>query len=247
MAVFHCVAQLGQRSSEPSAAAETDLELINQQAPQALKREDVYIRSMVLCSNQLCESDWCRFSEQALEQIAGLVVGESVLAGHDRRSLPVGRFFRAEVVESNGRAAGSEQADPDRPGRWVRAWFYWLRETEGAEDLLRKMDGGIYREVSIAWRYRGGRCAICGEPLAVCPHEVGGVYDGQRCYCWIDEVLEVLEGSLVYRGADRSTTILGEHHQPTIHTMPAQRTIPVELEQIVAFEIAPLLNSANHP
>ena len=203
---------------------------INRLSQKQLNRDQVYIRSMYLCSSQLCETDWCRFSDRALEQVAEKVVGESVLAGHDKRSLPVARFFKAATVER------PEIPDPQtgEPGKWVRAWFYWLKGTQGAQDLALNMDGGIYREVSISWRYRGGRCSICNRPTHTCPHVSGASYDGKRCFTWIDDVLDVLEGSLVYRGADRETGIAGEHGEAAVPE-------PTDIERLLTFEVGPFL------
>lgn len=191
--------------SDP-AVPDDHLALINRLAQTPLAPDDVYIRSMYLCSNQLCESDWSRFSDRALDQIRDKVVGESVLAGHDKKSLPVARFFKAAVVDR------PDVPDPETglPTKWVRAWFYWLKATHGARDLALNMDGGIYREVSISWRFRAARCAVCNHSPRSCPHVPGEVYDGVGCYQWIDEIVDVLEGSLVYRGADRSTGIAGD-------------------------------------
>jgi hypothetical protein len=213
-----------------------DLNRINQLAQTPLSRDQVYIRSMYLCSSQLCESDWCRFSDQALAQICQQVVGQSVLAGHDKQSLPVARFFKAVLVER------PEVLDMETslPTRWVRAWFYWLKETQGARDLALNMDGGIYREVSISWRYRGGRCSICGKAQHTCPHVSGEMYEGLRCYTWIDDILDVLEGSLVYRGADRKTGIAGEHHGAWL-----PRTD--DLERMLLFEAGPVLEEEMKP
>ncbi|MCG3197206.1 MAG: hypothetical protein HUU16_11805 [Candidatus Omnitrophica bacterium] len=211
------------------AEDEEHMRLINRLAASPLERDQVYIRSMYLCSSQVCETDWRRFSDRALEQIRDKVVGESVLAGHDKRSLPVARFFKARIVER------PEVPDPETgaPTRWVRAWFYWLKETQGARDLALNMDGGIYREVSISWRYRGGRCSLCGRAPRSCAHVPGEVLDGARCFIWIDEVVDVLEGSLVYRGADRETGIAGERHHGVSES-------GVDLERLLLFE-APLL------
>lgn len=211
--------------TSPEAEDEEHMSLINRLTQTPLTRSQVLIRSMYLCSSQVCDSDWSRFSEQALRQICGKVVGESVLAGHDKRSLPVARFFRAALVER----PDVPDAETGQPTVWIRAWFYWLADTQGARDLALNMDGGIYREVSISWTYRGGRCSICGRSPHSCGHAPGQVYDGQRCYIWIDEILDVLEGSLVYRGADRETGITGEHDV----SMESETS---ELERLLAFE-----------
>ncbi len=204
---------------------EEHMHLINRLTQTPLSRDQVFIRSMYLCSSQLCESDWSRFSEQALRQICGKVVGECVLAGHDKRSLPVARFFKAALVERPEVPDG----ETGQPTLWIRAWFYWLADTQGARDLALNMDGGIYREVSISWTYRGGRCSICGHSPHTCGHVPGQVYEGQRCYTWIDDIAEVLEGSLVYRGADRETGITGEHEA----SMEPESS---SLERLLSFE-----------
>jgi len=201
----------------PERAAPDPMPEINALSPAPLARGEVYIRSMVLCTDLLCESDGARFSESALGDIARRVVGVSVLCGHDRRSLPVARFFRAEVVEL---PAHNELSG--RPARGVRAWFYWLAGTSGAEDLLRNIDGGIYRAVSISWRYRADRCSICGAGRGGCSHVAGQVYAGALCHRIIDHVDEVLEGSLVYKGADTAAVLAGEHaasgaHETRVH------------------------------
>ena len=210
---------------------------INHLSQKPLAEDQVYIRSMYLCSNQICESDGCRFSDRALQQICEKVVGESVLAGHDKRSLPVARFFKASVVDR------SEIPDPEtgQPTRWVRAWFYWIKETQGARDLALNMDGGIYREVSISWRYRGGRCSICDNAPHRCSHIRGEQYEGQVCYTWIDEVIDVLEGSLVYRGADRETAILGDHSDQAEQESDSE--IDSNLHDLLFFEHSPFLKS----
>ncbi len=179
-----------------------DLEAINRFAAVPLQPENVYVRSMYLCSSQPCPSDGCQFTRGALDEIAERIVGQSVLTGHDRSGLPLARFFKAAVVE---RAPN----DGNESLLFVRAWFYWLRETSGAKDLLLNIDGGIYREVSLAWKYDAWRCSICHAANGSCGHRVGESYGGQTCYRLIDHVAEVLEGSLVYKSADRDTYLAG--------------------------------------
>ena len=185
-----------------AGSSDEDMESINRLAPAPLRADQVYVRSMFLCSTQPCQTDGCQFSRSALEQIAKLVIGQSVLTGHNRSSLPLARFYKAAVIERD--SAGNKE-----PVYFVRAWFYWLRETSGAKDLLLNIDGGIYREVSLAWKYNAWRCSICNEENGRCGHSVGEVYDGQKCYRVIDRVTDVLEGSLVYKGADRDTHLSG--------------------------------------
>lgn len=179
-----------------------DIGLINKIAPVSLSARQVYARSMYLCSSQPCPADGCQFTRKALEQIAGLIIGQSVLTGHNRASLPIARFYKA-TVEQRGINEAME------PVYFVRAWFYWLRDTKGADDLLLNIDGGIYREVSLSWRYSSWQCSICQSKNSECGHRTGELIDGKRCYRLIDQVSEVLEGSLVYKAADTNTTLAG--------------------------------------
>lgn len=179
-----------------------DLARINQLALEPLSPESVLVRSMYLCSDALCEADWGRFSRLALDQIARLLPGESLLCGHNKQALPIGRFYRAEVVDRSLPSGSSRH--------WVRGWFYWLRGTQGADDLARNIDGGIYREVSISWRFRHAVCSICQENIRACPHTPGRIYHSRRCTYTIDQIEDVLEGSIVYRAADRAATFSPE-------------------------------------
>jgi len=187
------------------ALSPEDLALINRLAPRELTADEVYVRSMYLCSDQVCAADWGRFTGNALRRICDLVVGRAVLRGHDRASLPLARFYRAEVVPRSGEA----NADTGEAAQWVRAWFYWLRGTTGARDLLLNIDGGVYREVSISWRYRTAACSICGDDIRVCEHTPGRSYGERVCHFVVDDVVDVLEGSLVYRGAESQALLAG--------------------------------------
>lgn len=181
-----------------NTVSEQDMALINQLTHTPLRADQVYVRSMYLCSTQPCESDGCRFSRSALDEIAERIIGQSVLSGHNRQTLPIARFYKASVIEQG-------QDNQNHPIHFVRAWFYWLRETSGAKDLLLNIDGGIYREVSLSWRFNTWRCSICHTENGRCEHQVGVVYQGQTCYRLIEHIADVLEGSLVYKGADRNT------------------------------------------
>ena len=199
---------------------ERDLEMINRQSQTKLGPEDVNVRSMWLCSDRFVESDGLRFSHSALENIANQTPGISAMVGHNRTGLPIGRFYHAEI-QTRGEEFPNEITG--QPAEWVRAWFYWLRDTEGAEDLLKRIDGGIYRDVSISWRWKTASCSICGEEwdgwwFYPCEHVPGERYPIKRedgsveqrlCYFEISEVTRVLEGSLVYAGADQGAELAG--------------------------------------
>ena len=172
------------------------IELVNQFSQMPLSRNDVYIRSMYLC-NDIIDAYASCFTKESLEEICGLIVGESVLKGHQHSSLPIARFFKAKVVERDDH-------------NWVRAWFYWIKDTEGSLDLQRNIDGGIYREVSISWRYQTATCSICSQDIRKCAHIPGDYYDDELCFYKMSDICEVLEGSLVFKGGQKGTFLTGE-------------------------------------
>ena len=195
------------QDSYPESQQDQFMEWINRLARRPLRPEQVYIRSMYLCSDRLCAQDWGRFNLGALEQICKMIIGQSVIVGHDRSRLPIARFFYAEIVQRKDDLVD----ELGEPVHWVRAWFYWLKDTQGARDLMLNIDGGIYREVSISWRYRLALCSICGKSIQDCSHVPGKFYGERRCTFTIEEIAEVLEGSIVYKGAETRTGFGGSH------------------------------------
>jgi hypothetical protein len=131
--------------------------------------------------------------------MAELVIDAPVLVGHDHQKLPIARNFKAEIVEKNGTA-------------WLAAHFYWLASSDGAENLLKNIDGGIYKEVSAAFLFETPECSICGRDVRGCEHipfrqyalPNGSLRPG---FFWYRNVSKILETSLVFRGAVPGTKI----------------------------------------
>jgi len=173
--------------------------LINQniKPPTPLTADDVYVRAMYIVSDQV-NSFGGRFPLEEHDRLAGLLVDSPVLVGHRKDRLPVGRNFHAELVERDGHP-------------WVKCYFYWLRSSDTEGQLLGNIDGGIYKECSIAFTFNLPACSICGRDIRRCEHEPFETYekDGSEEVCHFDyrEIEKVLETSLVYRGAVPETAI----------------------------------------
>lgn len=185
----------------PKSEAGAELiELINNRIKpnQPLKEDDVFIRKMFLGSDQI-NSFGGRFDRNELVKMAELVVDAPVLVGHDHQKLPIGRNFKAEIVEKNGAA-------------WLVTNFFWLADSEGAENLLKNIDGGIYKEVSAAFLFETPECSICGRDIRTCEHVPFRRYalpsgSFAPAFFWYRNVFKVLETSLVFRGAVAGTRI----------------------------------------
>ncbi len=183
---------------EPAQEQDVNIVMINRYTVggTTLTRADVEIRSMYLCNDQIDSYD-SRFTLEALNQIVDLIPGQPVLTGHDYESLPVARYFKAELENKAS-------------VNWVRAWFYWLKGVDGSADMARNIDGGIWREVSIGWRYSKDTCSICGKSIRECEHAPGQTYAGKKCYYEMSDIEKVLEGSLVFSGGQNNTHMAGE-------------------------------------
>lgn len=169
---------------------------------------DVYIRRMLIVSDRVNSFGGC-FPAEEHSRLAELLVDSPVLVGHRKDSLPIGRTFHAEAVERDG-------------ARWVLGYFYWLKATDGAEDLRRQIDQGIVKECSIGFVFGRAECSICGNDIRECEHQplvtyrVGG--HERECHFDYRDIRKVLETSLVYRGATPGTKVGAELAVPQIGT-----------------------------
>lgn len=173
--------------------------LINQNVkpPTPVTADEIQVRAMYIVSDQI-NSFGGRFPVEEHHRLAELLIDSPVLVGHRKDRLPVGRNFHAELVERDGRP-------------WVKCYFYWLRSADADESLGDNIDGGIYKECSIAFTFNSPTCSICGRDIRRCEHEPFETYEksGTDVVCHFDyhEIEKVLETSLVYRGAVPKTSL----------------------------------------
>lgn len=129
---------------------------INKYTGEPLKEDAVFVRKYILCHNGI-DRDIERFSEPLLEDFARTLPGKSFLKVHDTFSLPIGLFFEASTEEMTPEAfkdlSGEDLKLP--PGvemaKVVISWLYILKE-DFNEKLMKQIDGGIYRHISIGFK-----------------------------------------------------------------------------------------------
>ncbi len=169
----------------------------------ALSPEDVSLRRMALCNDQYDRTHE-RFSESFLKRLAETIVGKSVLAHHDKRDYPLGRFYRASVQRD---ASG---------WLWLSCDCYMLKSPEN-EALRREIDAGVVSFVSVGFRGGTCYCDLCGLNVWSwdCPHMPGRSYDTDRgrqvaTATWQDPegTAEAVEGSFVWLGAQYEARII---------------------------------------
>lgn len=176
----------------------SDIDLINKHTLEPLKEEDVFTFKVQLCDNDV-DRVGDKMSDKFLNEVADKVKGVAGLKDHDWSvENQVARLYDAQVVEDeeNTTVLGERR-------KYVQGSAYTLAKNR---EMIDKINSGILKEVSISFNSEGDTCSICGKPMCKdgsdighCEngHVAGQSYDGQLCYNKIDNLMDILEWSLV--------------------------------------------------
>lgn len=168
------------------------LEHLNKFTRKELSAEEVYIFPVTLCDNEI-DRDNERFSVKALEKMAEKFVGVTGIFDHNPKGEnQTARIFLTEVVKEDRVNSLGE------PYTYLKGYAYMVRTASNA-DLIREIDGGIKKEVSVSCSAERQSCSICGADRRVkpCRHVKGRKYDGKRCFLTLDDILDAYEWSFV--------------------------------------------------
>jgi hypothetical protein len=192
------------------ADSEADIALINQYSVKELTSQDVFCFSIILCDNEV-DRDMERFTNESLDKLAPLFLGKSVLFDHRwSAEKQVARLYRTFVEELK------EKTTMGEPKKVLRGSAYMLRTEETAE-LIKAIEGGIKKEVSVGCRMGGCKCSICGEKFSynwqtgkeLCEnnHFKGDTYDGKMCVGDLVDPKDAYEVSFVAVPAQRGAGV----------------------------------------
>jgi hypothetical protein len=189
------IQKLMEQTTEPTPGTpgEEDLALIHTWTRRELAPEELYVFRANLCDNEI-DRDGERFTRAALEALAGLFVGKTGLFDHSGKTGDqVMRVYAAEVVDDPARATKTGE-----PYAALRVKAYLLRGGEN-EALIRAIDGGIKKEVSVSCAVKRVACSVCGRAYGRdgCSHRKGEAYDGALCHAVLDEPTDAYEFSFV--------------------------------------------------
>lgn len=164
---------------------EEDLSLINKQTLRPLGAEEVFVFRLAACDNQV-DRDWERFTDSALEKLASLFVGKTVLMDH---AWSAGKQT-ARVYDAYVETVGEVK-------RLVLRCY--MPKTEVSAPTITSIESGILRECSVGCAVDRVVCSICGadQTKTCCAHVAGREYDGQRCVMELDSPRDAYEVSLV--------------------------------------------------
>lgn len=196
-----------------------DLALINQQARAKLTEEQVYTFAVRLCDNEV-DRDFERFPRKSLERLAQLYVGKSGIFDHNwSAGVQAARLYKVEVVDEP-----TEQTSAGDSVAWLKGYAYMVR-TEGNQDLIAEIEGGIKREVSVGCAVARETCSICGATYGSCPHRKGAIYDGRLCFFDLEDPVDAYEWSFVAVPA-----------QPGAGVVKSKRYSGAEISQDIPFQ-----------
>ncbi len=173
---------------------ETELGLINALSRSPLKAEEIYTFAVCLCDNEV-DRDNERFDIPALQGLAELFVGKAGLFDHHWSAQgQTARIYRTELVQDK-----TLTTSVGEPYTCLKAYAYMVR-TETNADLIREIEGGIKKEVSVSCAVADTVCSICGNPLGDrerCVHTKGRWYGNQLCCGILQNPTDAYEWSFV--------------------------------------------------
>lgn len=181
------------------ADAAKDIGLINQYSLKELTPDDVMCFSLVLCDNEV-DRDKEKFTVQSLETLAKMFVGKTGIRNHNwSMENQVARLYRVELQKTAEKNSVGEQL------MQLMGSAYMLRTPEN-ESLIKSIEGGIVKEVSVGFGIKKLTCSICGEQLkrswwepTKCKNEhvKGMTYDGASCIGLMEAPTDAYEFSFV--------------------------------------------------
>lgn len=222
----------GVPSVETVAPDDRTMEEINALALSPLEAEEVFAFAVRLCDNEV-DRDRERFTIPALGELAKLFQGKPGLFDHSWTAEgQAARIYRTAVITDEGKTTSAGE-----PYTWLKAWAYMVR-TEDNASLIREIQGGIKKEVSVSCAVGESRCSICGEDLRTsdtCPHVKGREYGGRLCYGILDRPTDAYEWSFVAVPAQPQAGVTKgyEQHGLTLKALAqAQPSLAEELEAL---------------
>lgn len=143
-------------------------EIIKDRFCTTAKREDVYIFKIKL-ADDLVDKDYECFDKTAIIQMKDLFVGKHGFCGYD----VTGRIVKT-FTQINEKTDAFE----------LWAYAYIIRESRSA-DVIKEIEKGIKKEVTISCCVKERVCSICGNNFAYCGHNKKQWYDNNKCCCTI--------------------------------------------------------------
>ena len=172
--------------------------------------DELFVFDVELCDDRV-DRDGERFDAETLREFAPMFVGKTGIFDHEWSAKgQTARLFECEAVEVGDGAGGADGCayGGSSVGRRtvLRGRAYML--CAGNEQLIREIEAGIKREVSVGVAVRERRCSICGGVGGGCGHVAGREYGGVKCVRVLHGAADVYEWSFVAVPAQKGAGIV---------------------------------------
>jgi hypothetical protein len=179
------------------------LEELNKFTKRENNPDDIFIFTVKLCDNKI-DRDNERFTESAIEQMEKLFIGKSGFVGNNCQA----RIFKTYIEHV------ADQTCMSKNHMTLFGVAYMIR-TESNKDIIKEIESGIKKEVSISCSCLKKTCAVCGKNILKdgknvlkesCDHVKGKEYTFAtdclfnhtfKCYYEISDITDVYEWSFV--------------------------------------------------
>ena len=178
--------------------------------------DEVFIFSVILCDNDI-DRDYEQFSCASLNKLKELFVGKTGIFDHNASGTnQTARIFSTEVLADCGKLNSLGE-----PYTYLKANAYMIR-TDSNADLIKEIDGGIKKEVSVSCTASIQKCSVCGANLnkKACSHIKGKTYNGKLCYVILDDITDAYEWSFVAVPAQKNAGITKFFSGNTVEKAP---------------------------
>lgn len=169
------------------------IEKLNKFTRREMSEDEVYIFDVILCDNDI-DRDGERFSAKALKTLESLFVGKTGIFDHNLKcSGQTARIFATELITDKSKTTANNEAYT-----YLKGSAYMVK-TDNNSGLIREIDGGIKKEVSISCSTTSRICSICGVDLNKkgCPHTIGKSYNSKIAHAILDDITDAYEWSFV--------------------------------------------------
>lgn len=187
----------------------SELELINKYTLEPLAAEQVFAFKIAMCDNEI-DRDFEAFPTETLNKLALMFAGRTVIKDHrSTADNQCARIYYTEVAAGEGQSKTGEQY-----ARLI-ARCYMVR-TDGNADLIKEIQAGIKKEVSVSCAIGSCICSICGADnrRTYCQHLNGREYDGKICYFRLTDPKDAYEVSFVAVPAQPAAGVTKSYLQP---------------------------------
>lgn len=176
-----------------------DMLLINEYSLRPLEKDEIFSFSVKLCDNDI-DRDFERFNKESLKALEKLFVGKTGILNHSMKSEDqTCRTYKTQFIVDN------EQKTVDGlPYMYLKAWCYTVK-SEKNQPLIKDIESGIKKEVSISCASNSRICSVCGKTH--CGHIQGKEYDGEICYKTLTNITDAYEWSFVAVPAQRQAGV----------------------------------------